>query len=221
MKIKLLYLILVLLLFSCSATRIVKPLEAKKVAVGFDFGGPIVDFAGVKIPVPFSSFSGAYGIDSMMTVFGGLHTTALAFGNLQMDFGLLRDIIPAKGRVPGFSVAPVANFMVNFKQGGFRFYPEIDLNLHWQYSLKYRHFMYFSVANWFDLWAKKAHNEPNPTRYIPNFALGHTFENKKMRYILEARWLSPFAPNNNLVVSYNGIGGWGTLAFYFGICRKF
>jgi hypothetical protein len=208
-------------LFSCSATRIVKPLAAKEAAVGFDFGGPIIDFAGAKIPIPFTSFSGAYGIDSMMTVWGGLHTTSLAFGNLQTDIGLLRDIIPAKGRRPGFSVAPVANMLLNFNNGGFRIYPELDLNLHWQYSLKRKHFMYFSLSNWFDPWAKKAHNEPNKNFYTLNLALGHTFVTNKMRYSLEFRWLAPHASNRNLIVTYNGIGGQGSMAFYFGLMRRF
>jgi hypothetical protein len=209
------------ILVSCSTTRIVKPLAKKEVAVGFDFGGPIIDFAGIKIPVPFTSLSAAYGIDSMMTVFGGLHTTSLAFGNLQLDAGIVRDIIPAKGRIPGFSVAPIANMMVNFKGGDFRIYPELDLNLHWQYSLKRRHYMYFSLSNWFDPWAKKAHNEPNKAFYALNLALGHTFVTDKMRYTLELRWLAPHASNKNIVVTYNGIAGQGTMAFYFGLFRKF
>lgn len=213
--------ILLTFLMSCSATRIVKPLKAKEVAVGFDFGGPIIDFAGAKIPIPFSSFSGAYGIDSLMTVFGGLHTTALAFGNLQLDMGIVRDLLPAKGRRPGISVAPIANMVLNFKQGDFRIYPELDINVHWKYSLKRRNYLYFSFSNWFDLWGKKAHGVPNTVHYIPNFALGHTFENKKMRYSLELRWLAPFSNNENIVVAYNGIANQGSLAFYFGMCRKF
>lgn len=207
--------------FSCSSTRIVKPLDAKEAAIGFDFGGPIIDFAGAKIPVPFSSVSGAYGIDSMMTVWGGLHLTSMAFGNFQTDIGLLREIIPAKGRMPGLSIAAVSNIMVNFNHGDFRIYPELDVNLHWQYSLKRKHFMYFSLANWFDPWAKKAHNEPNKNFYALNLALGHTFVTNKMRYSLELRWLAPHASNQNLTVAYNGIGGQGSMAFYFGLMRRF
>lgn len=214
-------LMMAIVTMSCSTTRIVKPLAKKEVAVGFDFGGPIIDFAGAKIPIPFTSLSGAYGIDSAMTVWGGLHTTSLAFENLQVDAGIIRDIIPARGRIPGFSIAPVANMIVNLKQGDFRIYPELDLNVHWQYSLKRQHYMYFSLSNWFDPWAKRAHGEPNKGFYAPNLALGHTFVTNKMRYTLELRWLAPNASNRNLVVSYNGIGGQGSMAFYFGIYRKF
>ncbi len=215
------FLVLLIVISSCSATRIVKPLEKNEAAVGFDFGGPIIDFAGAKIPVPFTSLSGAYGIDSVMTVWGGLHLTSMAFGNFQTDIGLLRDIIPAKGRMPGLSLAPVANLLVNFDNGDFRIYPQLDVNLHWQYSLKKRHFMYLSLSNWIDPWFRKAHNEPNNNFYALNIALGHTFVTNKMRYSLEFRWLAPHASSRNLVVSYNGIGGQGSLAFYFGLMRKF
>lgn len=215
------FLVLLIVISSCSATRIVKPLNKNEVAVGFDLGGPIIDFAGTKIPVPFTSLSGAYGIDSVMTVWGGLHLTSMAFGNFQTDIGLLRDIIPAKGRMPGLSLAPVANLLVNFDNGDFRIYPQLDVNLHWQYSLKKRHFMYLSLSNWIDPWFRKAHNEPNNNFYALNIALGHTFVTNKMRYSLEFRWLAPHASSRNLVVSYNGIGGQGSLAFYFGLMRKF
>ena len=210
-----------LLAISCATTRIVKPIGAKEIAAGFDFGGPIIDFAGAKIPVPFTSFSAAYGIDSLTTVWGGLHTTALAFGNFQTDIGLLRDVIPAKGRRPGLSVAPVANVLFNFTKGDFRIYPQVDVNMHWQYSLKRRNFMYLSLSNWFDLWTKKAHMQPNDNFYALNIALGHTFVTKKNRYSLEFRWLAPNISNRNVIVGYNGIAGQGSLAFYFGILKKF
>lgn len=217
----LLGLALILSLFaSCSATRIVKPLKAKEKAIGFDFGGPIIQF-GAPIPMPLTSVSAAYGIDSMTTVFGGLHTTAMLFGNLQMDVGLLRDLLPAKGRRPGISVAPIANIMLPFSSGEFRLYPELDINVHWQYSLKRRNFFYFSFASWFDLWAKKAHGVTNTTHYVPSFALGHTFENKKMRYGLEFRLIAPFTNNDNVVVDYIGLGKQGAFGFYFSINRKF
>jgi hypothetical protein len=213
--------LLLIILGSCSTTRVVKPLEHKEVAVGFDFGGPIVDLFGTKIPVPFSSISGAYGVDSNMTVFAGLHTTALAFGNLQMDLGICRSIIDADGRRPGLSVSPIANFMFNFREGDFRLYPELDVNVHWQYSNKYKHYAYASVANWFDLAGRKAHNEPNIRHYIPNIALGHTFVRPKMRYTIEARWLAANVSNQNLVVNYNGIGQQGSLGIFIGAYRKF
>ena len=218
--IRILGLALVLSFFvSCSATRVVKPLKAKEVAVGLDLGGPMIQF-GAPIPIPLTSISAAYGIDSMMSVFGGLHTTALAFGNLQMDFGIVRDLLPAKGRRPGISVAPVVNMLIPFSTGEFRLYPELDINVHWQYSLKRRNFLYFSFASWFDLWAKKAHAVPNTTRYVPTFALGHTFENKKMRCALELRVIAPFT-KNNVIVDYIGLGDNGAFGFYFSVNRKF
>lgn len=212
---------LILFLGSCSTTRVVKPLKQKEVAVGFDFGGPIIDLFGTKIPVPFSNISGAYGIDSNMTAFAGIHSTALAFGNLQMDLGICRSIIRAKGQRPGLSVSPVANFMFNFEEGDFRLYPELDINVHWQYSPKSKNYAYASLANWFDLSATKAHNEPNTRHYIPNIALGHTFVRPKMRYTIEARWLAPNVSNQNLAVTYNGIGQRGSFGIFLGAYRKF
>ena len=211
---------LVLGLFSsCSTTRLVKPLEKKQWAAGFDFGGPLIDFAGAKIPIPFTSFTGAYGIDTGFTAFGSLHTTALAAGVFQLELGVVKDILPKReGRKFNISVAGITHFMARQE---FRFYPEIDINAYWQYSQKRKNFAYFSVANWFDFTRFGAHGVRNQELYIPNFGVGHTFVTKKMRYSLEARWLAPFSSNQNIVVGFNGIGQQGAVGIYFSMYRSF
>ncbi len=212
----------VLLFFAaCSSTRLVRPLKEKEVAVGFDFGGPLIDFAGLVIPIPFTSLTGAYGISPELTAFGSVHTTAAAAGVFQMELGVVRSILPELETTPrrfNVSIAPVLHLMA---RQSFRLYPEIDINAYWQYSAKRAHFAYFSVANWFDLWNLSAHGQTNRERYIPNFALGHTFVTKKMRYTLEARWLAPFSSNQNIVVGYNGIGTQGAIGVYFSVYRSF
>lgn len=205
-------------LTSCSTSRIVKPLEAKQWAAGFDLGGPIIDFAGAKIPIPLTSFTGAYGINNRITATTSLHTTALAAGVFQCELGAVGDIIPASGRRPGLSGTLMTHWMAREE---FRFYPELALNMHWAYSEKRPHFAYLSWSNIFDFWQVRAHNEANPTFYLPHISLGHSFVTKKMRYNIEARWLAPFTSNQNIVVGYNGIANQGALGVYFSVYRVF
>jgi hypothetical protein len=205
----------------CSSTRLVKPLAEKELAVGFDFGGPIIDFSGLKIPIPFTSFTGAYGLDSTLTLFGSLHTTALASSVLQLETGVLKDIVRAKNGKPGFSLAGTGHWMMGLKDARFRFYPSLDLNLYWPYSRKHEHFAYMALNSWFDFWAEQAHGQPNKNHYLPSLSLGHTFVTKSMRYTLEARWLAPHLDNRNIVVGYNGIAHQGSLGFYFSIYKRF
>jgi hypothetical protein len=207
---------LVYMLFSCAPTRVVRPLAAKEVQVGVNLGGPIIDFAGLKMPIPFTSVYGAYGLTDTRTLFGGLHTTSLAAGVGQIDVGITQNIWRNKGW--GLSASPVFNMMYGYKS--FRFYPELDINAYKEYGEK-RHFAYFSLANWFVLAGKKAHDVKQTTHYIPSFAVGNTFNRPKMNYILELKWMAPFTDNSKVVVNYNGVGKNGAMGCYFGIARKF
>jgi len=208
------------LMAACNTSRIVKPLKAKETAIGLDFGGPIIDFAGAKIPIPLSSISVGHGVDSTFTLFGGLHITSLVFGTVQVDAGMVKEVLHPRGAIPGISIAPIANVMVDGFEGNFRIYPQVDVNLYWQYLPKHEHYFYITWGSWFDLW-KLAHNAPKPSLYYPTFALGHTFENKKMRYTLEAKYLAPNIDNQGGPVQYNGSDGRGSWGVYISIFRKF
>ncbi|MBK9191262.1 MAG: hypothetical protein IPM77_06945 [Crocinitomicaceae bacterium] len=70
-------LILVLTLFSCAQTRFVEPLEKGQLSLGGNFGGPLIEYAPAVIPIPFLDAEAGYGIDSNLTVHGGLNLTSL------------------------------------------------------------------------------------------------------------------------------------------------
>lgn len=211
----------VLALQSCSSTRYVKPLKAREVAVGLDFGGPMIDFAGIVIPLPRTSLSAGYGIDSNWTAYGALHTTDLAFGLVHVEGGALRNIIPAKGMIPGLTAGASAHFMIDGWKGQFRAYPQIDINGYWQYLKKKEHFFYLNFTSWFDFWPRRAHGEKSKSLYTPAFSLGHTFEFKRVNFTLEMKYIAPFTPNRDMVTSYNGIAGRGTLGAFLGVNYRF
>lgn len=206
---------------ACNSTRIVKPLAKKQIAVGLDFGGPIIDFQSLKIPVPFTSVTTAYGVDSTLTVFGSAYITSAIFGTIQWDMGVLKEVLkPQKGYIPGISLSASTQMMVDVFEGNFRMYPVIDANFYWKYLKKQEHYFYFNFGSWFDFW-QKAHNQPNTKMYYPSFSLGHTFENKKMRYTLEAKYIDPASSNLGTPVHFNGSGGQGSWGAYISIYRKF
>lgn len=202
---------------ACSTTRIVKPLDAKQAAIGADFGGALIDFGGMVIPLPFTSVTAAYGVDSTSTIFGSVHTTSLAFGVVQLEGGAVINVLRRSRNGFNVSVSPVLNSMISTYTGEARFYPELVANAHWTYGKHRRNFMYASVASWFDFYRTGAYGRVNTETVLPTFALGHTFvtPKRKMRYTLEARWLAPFTNNQNTVVGYNSFGNQGALGVYF------
>lgn len=219
--IKLAVIIFTISFMSCNTTRIVKPLKTKEFTVGLDFGGPLIDFSSLVIPVPFSSATVGYGIDTSMTVFGSFQITSAVFGTIHWDIGLLREVYKSKkAYLPSISLAASTQMMVDVFEANFRLYPVIDANFYWHYWKGKQHYFYFNWSSWFDFWTK-AHNQPKNRAYYPSFALGHTFENKKMRYTIEAKYIDPFSSNQGVPVQFNGIGGMGSWGVYLSIFRKF
>ncbi len=206
---------------ACSTTRIVKPLKAKEVLVGLDFGGPLIEFGGGTVPLPYSSLSGAYGIDSNLTAFAGLHLTALGFENVQLDLGVVHRIYQTKKRwLPSISTGLSTQLLLHSSTGAFRAYPVVDLNFYWQYLKSGNNYVYANWSTWFDFW-DRANGAPNSKMARPSFGLGHTFENAKMRYTIEGKYMLPGEESGGTPVTYRGIGGRGAVGVYFSISRKF
>ncbi|WMX17423.1 MULTISPECIES: hypothetical protein [unclassified Aureispira] len=208
-------------LSACNSTRIVKPLEKKEVAVGLDFGGPIIDFSGTKIPVPFSSVTVGYGVDSNLTVFGAAHITSAIFGTIQWDLGVVGEVLrPQKGYLPGLSIGASSQMFVDVFKANFRLYPVLDVNLYWNYIPKHKHYFYLNWGSWFDFW-QRAQGRVNTQLYYPSFSLGHTFENKKMRYTIEGKYIAPGISNMGTPLKFNGVDGYGSWGVYISVYRKF
>lgn len=206
---------------ACSTTRIVKPLQAKEVMVSADFGGPLIGFSGATIPIPFSSITGAYGIDSNLTVFTGIHTTAALFGVIQMDLGAIYRVYQSKKQyIPSISTALSTHLLLDVHKANFKAYPVVDVNLYWQYLKSGNNYIYLNWSSWFDFW-ERANGEPNAKPYRPSFGLGHTFENAKMRYTIEAKYMLPGERSGFSPVEYVGINGRGGVGVYIGVSRKF
>ncbi len=210
--------VVVIQLFSCAPTRIVKPLPAKQKTVGATFGGPLLHFAGAIVPFPLTSLYGAYGIDSTNTLFGGLHTTSLAFADLHLDIGVVHNVYTSSNAyMPNISLSPTFNFIYAFRDGERRFYPQIDINFYWERTNK---LFYFTSSNWFILDKTKAHGELQQQHWLPTFNLGTFLRlHKKVNYQIELRYLAPFTQNNS-VVDYLNINNHGAFGIYFGMNIK-
>jgi len=92
---KIYFLFVLIFLVSCTSSRFVEPLKKNQWSVGANFGGPTLDY-GVPVPLPLSSIEVGYGLDTQLTIFSGLHTTAILFGNLQLDGVCILSILKTK-----------------------------------------------------------------------------------------------------------------------------
>src|SRR6218665_1660418 len=124
-----------LLLFSCAPSRFVKPLEKKQSAAAFSFGGPLIQFSGAPIPIPFTTLAYGYGVSGNVTAYGSLHPTSLLFGNLQSDLGASIGLLNKPGF--GISVSPAVQLAYNLRnKTGWRGWPSADLNAYVHFRRK-------------------------------------------------------------------------------------
>lgn len=205
---------------SCNTTRVVKPIEKGTLQVGANLGGPLITMGSLPIFMPLSSVHAAYGLKEKTTAFASLHTTALLFGVYQTDLGITQQVLQQKGMIPGISVSPIANMMIDQWKGIFSLYPQLDINAYWNYKNK-PHFFYTGLNNWIELRRTRAHNQPQDLVVMPAWHLGHQWSGNKYNIQLEMKYIGFTQSNKDIVVDYISPGNNGTLGLFFSINRKF
>ncbi len=212
-----------LLLFSCAPSRFVKPLNKGEKNIGATFGGEMIEFGNAVIPVPLTSIAGGYGIDSSLTIFGGLHTTALYFGNLQLDAGCTKRLYQSANQNINISASPVLNFIADLNDPVIRLWPQLDVNVYGFFNDEKKHYAYLGVSNWFEPASKRANDQPVIQHWIVNPQMGAVFALKKhWQLTTEIKLLAPNQPNTYSFVPWKSLlGSYGATAVFFGISKTF
>lgn len=207
-----------LILQDCAPTRFVTPLEQGEWAGGINVGGPLIEFGGTKIPVPFSSIYAGYGYTERTTLYGGLHTTSLAFKTFQLDAGANYLLRKMQGQVPGISANGTLNLMADFREFGIRAYPSVALNAF--YDLKYGR-LYAGMDNWLDFFPNATPDNSQHNLWVPAFHIGQAIKYKKWEFNFEYKYLAPYTSNQDIVVRYATARDNGAHGLYFTIQKKF
>jgi hypothetical protein len=209
-----------ILLSCCAPSRYVKPLAKNQKAIAFSFGGPLINFSGAPIPIPFSTLGYGHGLTDNVTVYGNLHTTSLLFGNAQADLGTTLHLYKKENRY-GISASPGIQLAYNLRnQTGFRIWPSADINAYLHIAQK-PSYLYAGANSWVELSRLKAHKETHTRHLIPNMQLGYCLVKTKWLHQFEFKYLGIGIPNLPGVVDYIGISGQGSLGIYYSVIRKF
>lgn len=206
-----------LVLGACAPARFVEPLDKGELTVGGSLGGPVISFGG-PIPMPLSSVEVGYGLDSNLTVFGAIHTTAAYFGNLQLDAGISYKFLNQRKFVPNLSASPSFNLVYNFESKAVKFWPILDVNAYWNYGDRQNYF-YVGFNNYFELSSTMANDQPQTQHWIFNPQLGHILKGKggKFQFTAEIKFLAPYADNSTAFIPYQSLtGSRGATGFYLG-----
>jgi hypothetical protein len=213
------FVVIVFAIFSCSPVRQVVPLKEKESAVSLAFGGPLIRFSGLVIPVPLTSVDYAYGINNTSTISGSLHTTSMLFGVYHIEGGFLKQVWSRESKA-GITLRPAFHFMVDQWEWQPSFYPYLDVN-YYRYYGKKENMLYGSVSFLFDTRQYKDFDVQNKNRFVPTLSLGHVFTGDKLHWSLELKYINFTRSNENIVVEYISPASTGSLGFYVGVKKMF
>lgn len=214
--------IIALALASCAPARFVEPLDKGEWSVGADLGGPMLNFNGAPIPVPLSQIEVGYGLDSNLTIHGGLHTTSLLFGNGQLDAGVTWKVYNQNRAIPSISVSGGINVIYSPSTRKGDLWPVLDANAYWNYG-KRNNYIYLGINNYFDFSSRMANDQTQRYHWIASPQIGHVVKGKRDRWqlITEFKYLAPYLASDKAFVPYTGLFHHGALGFYIGVRRTF
>jgi hypothetical protein len=217
---QIIYLFIVLFAYSCSPSRFIRPLERDQHAANLSFGGPLIQYDKMTIPVPFLTAAYGYGIDSSLTAYSSLNITSALFGNFQMELGATKQIIQQSNYFPAISINPQINFIYRDAHAH-KFYPQFDANFFWEYGER-NNYVYVGVSNWFELARKRTLGEPQKDHWYFIPLAGHSFVRQKWNLNVEAKVIAPNLSNRNIVVDYQTpLRDHGAFGVYIGYTRLF
>ncbi|MCK5742760.1 MAG: hypothetical protein KAH48_11115 [Chlorobi bacterium] len=219
MKIITTLILTVLLIFSsCAPARFVKPLDKGEVAVGVNLGGPLVNFSGMVIPIPYTSLYAGFGWKDKTTVYTGLHLTALAFSNLQLDVGASHEFGKQSGIKP--SISGGGSLVIIANDRDFRIYPTFDANAFWEYADN-KWMTYAGSSVWLDFFKGEAVNQETAVFLVPEFHVGQTYRFTSVELTIEYKFMSPFVKGDMTVAEYANFTDYGASGIYFSIMKRF
>ena len=219
---------------SCAPSRYVVPLERGQHSVSLNLGGPLINYSNMVIPIPFTSINYAYGWKKNTTVFASLHPTALLYGVGQIEMGLVNRVKYFQKSKIGISVSPVANILTDKWQWNLKVYPQLDLNIYWNFRGDLSHhcdcpgdkktsaYLYFGVTNWFELSRTRANGQTQSQNWFFAPQLGVNVGGSSWKTSLEFKYMGMFTRNDDVVVSYyNPFSNMGAIGVYLTVYKIF
>jgi hypothetical protein len=224
-----------IIISSCAPTRVVRTLKQGEKRLGGNIGGPLINYNGTVIPVPFTSVYYAQGISDTITVFGGIHTTSALFGNFQTEIGGTYDIWRNKDTTKGVTGTFALNtaFNINNKESlqdvqnkprtlnSFRLWPQIDANAYYVYNKSKNHFLYYGISTWIETKSNRQSGQKQSAYVFVSPHVGTTLSNNLLNFTFELKYLAPYMNSWDPLVDYiRPVGRYGGLGFHIAVTKK-
>jgi hypothetical protein len=220
LKIKILFIscCVVIICFSCSSIRQIRPLEKGESALSASVGGPITKVGSIYIPLPLLNIGYNYGlIDRKLDLEAGFDVTSSIYSLMHLDIGTnYRPWLSKKWR-PGFIVTPKFFFVTDFE--AFKFYPDLGLTLFWQLR-DYWH-IYSGLDNFFELSRIRHDGNKQEHHWLIAPFLGIDMGNRHWGFQIETRAYIPNLLNGQRSIKNIGFGDYGIIGLFLGVHYTF
>ncbi|MBT3572989.1 MAG: hypothetical protein HOE88_04560 [Flavobacteriales bacterium] len=195
-----------LLMIGCNASRVISPLNEGEWRVGGHYGGPEVS----SITLPLTSLYVAHGKTSTTSEYLAIHTTALAFQALQLEWGQLTQLKPStEAWSPELNATYGIQTFTSLRDGAFRAYPFVGMQVPWMtYQIK----PYLGSEIWIDptyVWSDYGQG----SLIHPSLHAGLRYINRFLEVGIETKWINPtrdFQIPQATVQGFGNIGAKGT-----------
>ena len=215
---KIIYGLIPLLAWSCAQSRFVEPLNKGQLSVGGNFGGPLIEYSPAVIPIPFLDAEVGYGLDTNLTLHGGLNLTSALFGNFHLDAGVTYKLLNQKKYTPSISISPSFNLVYDVSDKVGKFWPVLDANAYWNYGER-RNYWYAGFNNYFELSKTMANDQPQAHHWLFSPQVGHVLKGKEQRFqfTTEIKLLGINLNSKYSFIPYSGLtGNMGATGIYLG-----
>ncbi len=198
-----------LLAWHCGATQPVRTLPEGETDLTSSFGGPIIPFAGVALPVPYWNGGAAYGLHRSVTVYGNLHLTALLFGDVALDGGAAVRLFDENGVRPEVTANGRMYFFWDVARGNTAvLYPMLTAT--GSYAVGERSLLYFGSDQMYQF--------SDRSLFVSPFVGWEFPAGERTILQLESKWMAMNRDTRHGVFEgFASIGGKGNLGLFFGM----
>jgi hypothetical protein len=203
--------IISLVMVGCTAFNGFEPIGKEKSSVSSGFGGPLIGFAGMTIPVPYLYGGYKYGLSDNINVFGYLHITPLFYKISGLDCGFSYFPMINDGLIPTIGITPQLLAFSSLKSDvdeRFRAYPQLSVSFAWKL---YNGTIYTGLTNTFQFSKPLYDNEAK--QWIMSPFVGYKWKlGNSLKMLTEIKLNGINVQSNQVSVEYVKIGTHGALS---------
>jgi hypothetical protein len=214
---RIIYFYAILLVFTtCTSTRFVKPLNKGQKAVFGNFGGPLIKFSGMPMPIPFANVGLGYGLHNRMSLYSSIDVTSALFGVWHHEIGMSAQVYKFKNEL-AMSVQPGLHVFQNLQTwNAFKMYPVMDFTIYKE--LLQKHLLWYCNGRF---WFNAYQNIENQNAITSGIHIGIQKYTIRWGHQFELGITAPGIPNTPNIVDFIGIQKKGALVVHYALIRFF